>query len=95
MEIRLNRAELLAELVPMQGIVERRTTIPALSHLLLTVSEDGLHLAATDLDVSLTSFCDGEVKSPARSPSRPRSCSRSCGPPRATTSPCGWTRKAS
>lgn len=62
MEIRLNRAELLAELVPMQGIVERRTTIPALSHLLLTVDEDGLHLAATDLDVSLTSFCDGEVK---------------------------------
>jgi len=62
MEIRLNRSEFLGELVPMQGIVERKTTIPVLSHLLLTAREDKLHLAATDLDVSLTSRCDAEVK---------------------------------
>jgi len=62
MEIRLNRSEFLGELVPMQGIVERKTTIPILSHLLLTVREDRLHLAATDLDVSLTSWCDAEVR---------------------------------
>ena len=35
MEIRVSRSEFLAELVPMQGIVERRTTIPVLSHILL------------------------------------------------------------
>ncbi len=63
MEIRLKRNEFLAELLPMQGIVERRTTIPVLSHLLLTVSGDRLHLAATDLDVSLTSWVTGEVLS--------------------------------
>ena len=40
----------------MQGIVERKTTIPVLSHLLLTAREDRLNLAATDLDVSLTSW---------------------------------------
>src|SRR5215475_8164128 len=62
MEIRLNRSEFLSELVPMQGIVERKTTIPVLSHLLLTAREDKLHLAATDLDVSLTSRCDADVK---------------------------------
>ena len=62
MEIRLNRTELLAELVPMQGIVERRTTIPVLSHLLLRAEGDRLEIAATDLEVSLTSSCDGEVK---------------------------------
>jgi DNA polymerase III subunit beta len=62
MEIRLNRSELLGELVPMQGIVERKTTIPVLSHLLLTAREDQLHLAATDLDVSLTSWCEAQVK---------------------------------
>jgi DNA polymerase-3 subunit beta len=62
MEIRLNRSEFLGELVPMQGIVERKTTIPVLSHLLLTAREDKLHLAATDLDVSLTSWCEAEVK---------------------------------
>ena len=62
MEIRLNRSEFLGELVPMQGIVERKTTIPVLSHLLLTAREDKLHLAATDLDVSLTSWCEAEIK---------------------------------
>ncbi len=61
MEIRVNRAEFLTELAPMQGIVERKSTIPVLSHLLLTAREDRLHLAATDLDVSLTSWCQAEV----------------------------------
>lgn len=63
MEIRVTRSEFLGELAPMQGIVERKTTIPVLSHLLLTVREDKLHLAATDLDVSLTSWCEADVKS--------------------------------
>ncbi len=61
MEIRLNRADFLTELGPMQGIVERKTTIPALAHLLLTAKDDRLSLAGTDLDVSLTSWCPGEV----------------------------------
>jgi len=62
MEIRVTRSEFLGELAPMQGIVERKTTIPVLSHLLLTAREDRLHLAATDLDVSLTSWCEADVK---------------------------------
>jgi DNA polymerase-3 subunit beta len=62
MEIRLKRSEFLGELIPMQGIVERKTTIPVLSHLRLTASGDKLHLAATDLDVSLTSWCEADVK---------------------------------
>jgi DNA polymerase-3 subunit beta len=62
MEIRVTRSEFLGELAPMQGIVERKTTIPVLSHLLLTAREDSLHLAATDLDVSLTSRCEADVK---------------------------------
>lgn len=62
MEIRLNRVELLNELVPMQGIVERRTTIPVLSHLLIRAVDDRLDIAATDLEVSLTSSCEGELQ---------------------------------
>jgi DNA polymerase III subunit beta len=62
MEIRVKRSEFLSELTPMQGVVERKTTIPVLSHLLLTGREDRLHLAATDLDVSLTSWCEADVK---------------------------------
>ncbi len=62
MKVRLKRSEFLNELAPMQGIVERRTTIPVLSHLLLRSGENRLELAATDLDVSLTSWCEAEVE---------------------------------
>ena len=62
MEVRVKQARFLAELAPMQGIVERRTTIPVLSHILISTEGERLHLAATDLDVSLTSWCEGEVK---------------------------------
>ncbi|HYG63354.1 MAG TPA: DNA polymerase III subunit beta [Thermoanaerobaculia bacterium] len=62
MEIRVPRSEFVGELAPMQGIVERKTTIPILSHLLLTARGDKLHLAATDLDVSLTSVCEADVR---------------------------------
>jgi DNA polymerase-3 subunit beta len=61
MEIRVNRSQLLNELAPMQGIVERRTTIPVLSHILLRGEGEHLYLAATDLDVSLRSSCSAEV----------------------------------
>src|SRR5436309_2528521 len=62
MEIRLQRDALLAELALLQGIVERRTTIPILSHLLLDAKDGRLALAATDLDVSLATYCEAEVK---------------------------------
>jgi len=39
MQLRVDRAELLNELGPMQGVVERKTTIPVLSHILLTARE--------------------------------------------------------
>src|SRR4029078_6990844 len=62
MEIRVTRSEFLGELSPMQGIVERKTTIPVLSHLLLTARGDRLNLAATDLDLSVTFLCEADVK---------------------------------
>ncbi len=62
MELRLKRSELLGELAPMQGVVERKTTIPVLSHILLTARDNRAQLAATDLDVSLTSWCEADVK---------------------------------
>lgn len=61
MEVRLNRLEFMSELVPMQGVVERRTTIPVLSHILLRTEGSTLQVAATDLEVSLTSWCQAEV----------------------------------
>lgn len=61
MDTRLKRLDFLSELVPMQGVVERRTTIPVLSHILLRASDERLYIAATDLEVSLTSWCDAEI----------------------------------
>ena len=63
MKTRVERRELLTELVAMRGIVESRSTIPVLSHLLLRVRDNRLELAATDLDVSLTSSCAAEEAS--------------------------------
>jgi len=62
MEITVSKGELLRELTATQGVVERKTTIPVLSQLLLTARGDKLHLAATDLDVSLTSWAEADVK---------------------------------
>ena len=62
METRVARKDLLAELIPMQGVVERKSTIPVLSHILLRAEGGELHLAATDLDVSLTASCEAEVQ---------------------------------
>jgi DNA polymerase-3 subunit beta len=61
METRVARKDLLAELTPMQGVVERKSTIPVLSHILLRAEDGTLHMAATDLDVSLTASCDADV----------------------------------
>jgi DNA polymerase-3 subunit beta len=61
MDLRLSRSEFLTELLPMQGVVERKATIPVLSHLLLQTDGSKLRLKATDLDVSLTSWCNAQV----------------------------------
>ncbi len=62
MDLTLNRAALLEELQLIQGIVERRTTIPILTNVLLNASGDRLHLAATDLDVTVFTACPAVVR---------------------------------
>lgn len=61
MELVVNRAAFAQELAPMMGIVERKSTIRVLSHVLIRATDDQVRLAATDLDVSLTSSLEGEV----------------------------------
>jgi DNA polymerase III subunit beta len=61
MDVRVDRNQFLTELAPMQGIVERKTTIPVLAHILVRAEGARLHLSATDLDVSLTSWCEADV----------------------------------
>lgn len=64
MEVTIRRDDLLAELALLQGIVERRTAIQILSHLLIEAVDGRLRLAGTDLDVSLVTSCPAEVQRP-------------------------------
>src|ERR1700745_1143017 len=62
MEITISKFELLRELTPTQGVVERKTTIPILSNYLFEAGGDKLSLTATDLDLSLRTACNAKVQ---------------------------------
>ena len=51
MEITVSKFDLLKELTATQGVVERKTTIPILSHFLFEAADDKLSITATDLDL--------------------------------------------
>lgn len=62
MEITVKKADLVRELQLVQGIVERKNSIPILSNVLAEARGSELRIAATDLDVSLRSACPAEVQ---------------------------------
>jgi DNA polymerase-3 subunit beta len=64
MELAVRKSDLLKELSLLQGIVERKNTIPILANVLLEASKDSVALLATDLDVGLRSRCDAQVSKP-------------------------------
>ena len=45
-----------------QGVVEKRTTMPILSHVLMSSTDKGLLLEATDLENTATVFCDAQTE---------------------------------
>ena len=61
MEIVLSQAELLRELTATQGVVERKTTIPILSNVLIEAAKSGLRLTATDLDIQIVEALHSDV----------------------------------
>lgn len=64
MEFRVGKQTLLTELSLLQGVVERKNTIPILTNLLLEAGKDGISMLATDLDVSLQTECGADVVKP-------------------------------
>ncbi len=62
MEVTVAKADLQKELQLCQGVVEKRSTIPILSNVLLRAAGGTLTLAATDLDVTIQTSCSGNVK---------------------------------
>ena len=57
MEFTVSRADLVRELNLSQGVVEKKTTIPILSNILLEADGDRLLLTATDLELGVRSWC--------------------------------------
>ena len=53
MELAIERVSMLNSLALVQGIVERRNTVPILGHVLLEPGKNKLRLSATDLEVGI------------------------------------------
>ncbi len=72
MDVLINKNALLKELQYVQGVVERKTTVPILANLLLEAEGSTLVVTATDLDVTFQCSCqaqintDGAITVPAR-----------------------------
>jgi DNA polymerase-3 subunit beta len=72
MKIIVSKDEILAKLSNIQSIVERRNTMPILSHFLLDAGKNGSSITATDLDTALkeplriTVEKEGRICIPAR-----------------------------
>jgi DNA polymerase-3 subunit beta len=64
MELVVRKNDLLKELSLLQGIVERKNTIPILANVLIEASGSAVSLLATDLDVGLRSRCEANVTKP-------------------------------
>jgi DNA polymerase-3 subunit beta len=62
MDFTVGKSELLRELQYVQGVVERKTTVPILSNLLFETTGNSLVVTATDLDVTVQCACDANIK---------------------------------
>jgi len=62
MEFSVTKSTLLNELSTTQGVVERKTTIPILSNLLVEAKGSQLTITATDLELSIRTSCEANIK---------------------------------
>src|SRR3954465_9344200 len=62
MEFTVSKADLVRELSLSQGVVEKKTTIPILSNVLLEAREDRVILTATDLELGIRCSCPAKIK---------------------------------
>jgi DNA polymerase-3 subunit beta len=62
MKVTVERSDFLKALSHTQNVVEKRNTVPILSHVLLTAQNDQLHLMATDLDLAISEVIGAHVE---------------------------------
>ncbi len=61
MKVRIGREELLTGLQRVQGVVEKRNTMPILSNILLEAKHDGAEIVATDLEIGMRGLYKASV----------------------------------
>jgi DNA polymerase-3 subunit beta len=64
MKVRIGRDELLTGLQRVQGVVEKRNTMPILSNILLEAKQDGVEIVATDLEIGMRGLYKATVLQP-------------------------------
>src|SRR3977135_3123613 len=64
MEFTVSKADLVRELNLSQGVVEKKTTIPILSNVLVETAGDRIVLTATDLELGIRCSCPARIKKP-------------------------------
>lgn len=64
MDFVIEKPRVLRELNLTQGVVEKKTTIPILSNLLVEAADGSLRISATDLDLGICCNCAANVKTP-------------------------------
>jgi DNA polymerase-3 subunit beta len=64
MKLRIARDELLTGLQRVQGVVEKRNTMPILSNILLEAKSDGVDILATDLEIGMRGLYKAAVREP-------------------------------
>jgi len=64
MRVTIARDELLTALQRVQGVVEKRNTMPSLSNVLLEAKKEGLDILATDLELGMRGLYKAKVEEP-------------------------------
>src|SRR4030067_3207754 len=64
MKLKIKKEEILKGLQRIQGVVEKKNTMPILSNMLLTAESSGIQILATDLEIGLRGHYTAEVEKP-------------------------------
>jgi len=57
MQVKVEKEALVKEVHRTLGVVDRRSSMPILSHVLMEAKDGGITISATDLEVSFRGFC--------------------------------------
>jgi len=66
MQFTIEKDVFLKGLAKVQGIVEKRNTIPILANVLIEATDSGIQLTATDLEVGMQASYPAKIKSPGK-----------------------------